>query len=67
MSKSKDIILLCAVLFLFLLNPVFHLLNDKIAIPFALLAVLAAYLIDEHANPNEAKRKYLLSCSFYIT
>ena len=57
MSKSKDIILLCAVLFLFILNPVFSLLNDKIAIPFVLLAVLAAYLIDEHANPNEANWK----------
>ena len=57
MNKANDLIMLSAVLFLLILNPLFSILSDKFAIPIALAAVAALYAMKPLVNRNESRWK----------
>lgn len=57
-SKLKDVLLLLATLFLFIVNPLFHILKDIYTIIFALM-VVSFYFTNKNIEKSPWKIKFL--------
>lgn len=53
-SIIKDLIILITIIILFIINPIFAILSDKLVIPLALSVVIVVYTIKKRVNPNES-------------
>lgn len=57
-SKLKDILLLFATLFLFILNPLFHILKDAYTLIFALIVALF-YTLSKNTEKSPWNNKFI--------
>lgn len=56
-SIIKDLIILITIIILFIINPIFAILSDKLVIPLALSVGIVVYTIKKRVNPNESSWK----------